>query len=133
MKPIPNNLLKCMDKRDRYRLGKIGRTNEEIEIMVEAKTERYLQEQIANLLRQRGIWFGRAKLNKRSTYTPGAPDFLFMWNGRAYAFECKIAKGKLEEHQLICHEHMRRNGWLVFVVRSLKEAQEFLDGKLQVL
>jgi hypothetical protein len=133
MTVVPHNLLRCMPKEDRLRLGKAGLTNQEIDEQVQAKTERYLQQQIANLLRQRDIWFGRAKINKRSTYTPGSPDFLFMWNGRAYAFECKMAKGKVEENQLICHEHMRRNGWLVFVVRSLTEAREFLDGKPQVL
>lgn len=131
MKPIPNNILKCMSKADRKPLGKAGRTNAEIEADIEYLLEKDLQKGICNLLRQRGIWFGRSKMNKRSRYTKSAPDFLICWNGKAVGIEAKIGNKEPSEDQLKCHEHMRRDGWLVFVVRTIQEVKDILDGKAQ--
>jgi len=137
MKPIPNNILKRMDKTERKKLGKLGLTNEEIQTRNEFELEKDLQRDVINLLHQRDIWVQSSRFGKRSTATKGAPDFLFVWtlNGipRPMAFEVKVGNGKPTKWQLETHMHMRRNGWLVFVVRSLNEAREFLDGKLQVL
>ena len=133
MNPIPPNLLKCMPKDERKKLGKVGRTWDEIQYQSNARGERLLQKQVAALLTQRDIWHSRSRMDKRTTNQRGTPDFLFVWNGRPYAFECKIGKAEPTEAQINCHCQMRRNGWLVFVVRSLKEAKEFLDGKPQVL
>jgi hypothetical protein len=120
-----------VDGKDRKPMGKAGRTWDEIQKSSVAKDERTLQKQIAALLTQRDIWFNRSRMDKRTTNTRFAPDFLFFWNGRGFAFEAKIGKSEPTEGQLDCHCQMRRNGWLVFVVRSVQEAREFLDGRPQ--
>ena len=122
-----------MSKKDRAPLGKAGLTTEEIQLKNDLELERDLQKDVHNLLRQRDVLVITNRFGKRSTATKGVPDFNFSWNCRPYAFECKVGNRKPSQRQLETHMHMRRNGWLVFVVRSLKEAQEFLDGKLQVL
>jgi len=133
MKVLPQNVLRYMPKEDRKKLGKLGLTNEEIQTRNEFELEKDLQRDVINLLHQRDIWVQSSRFGKRSTATKGAPDFLFVWNNRPYAFEVKVGNGKPTKWQLETHMHMRRNGWLVFVVRSLNEAREFLNGKLQVL
>jgi len=126
MNVLPDNILKHMATEDRRQLGKPGRTWDEAETAREDKLEAELQKQVANLLRQRDIWFGRSKMNKRSRYTKGAPDFIFAWRNLPFAFECKVNKREPSTDQIDCHAHMRRNGWMVFVVRSLTQAQELL-------
>ena len=122
-----------MTKEQRAPFGKAGRTNEEIELRNELELERDLQKDVHNLLRQRDILVITNRFGKRSTATKGVPDFNFLWNCRGYAFECKVGNRQPSQKQLETHMHMRRNGWLVFVVRTLNEARDFLDGKLQVL
>jgi hypothetical protein len=122
-----------MDETERKLMGKAGLTTEEIQLKNDLELEGELQKDLRSLLAQRDVWVMTNRFGKRSTATKGAPDFLFMWNGRAYGFECKVGNRETTKKQLETHMHMRRNGWLVFVVRSLKEAQEFLDGKPQTL
>jgi len=118
---------------DRKPLGKAGRTWDEIQHSNVVKDERTLQKQIAAFLTLRDVWFYQSRMDRPHTCRIGTPDFLFMWNGRAYAFEAKIGKAEPTEAQINCHCQMRRNGWLVFVVRSVEEAKELLDGKAQKL
>lgn len=135
MKPIPENILKRMAKEDRRRMGKAGRTWEEIQYADAVNSERTLQKQVAALLTQRDIFYVQSRMDKRTTVGRGCPDFLFVNpdNQRAYGFECKMRKAEPTPAQLDCHCQMRRNGWLVFVVRTVEEARDFLDGKAQVL
>lgn len=129
MKPIPENILRAMPKEDRQRMGKDWRTWNEIQSDNMARDERTLQKQIAALLSLSDVWYSRSRMDKRTTNKRGTPDFLFVWNGRPYAFEAKIGKAEPTNEQLDCHSQMRRNGWLVFVVRSIEDVRAFLDGK----
>lgn len=131
MKPIPNNILRAIDPAERRRMGKGARTWDEVETAREAKSEKELQSQIANLLNQRDIWFSRSRMDRRATVTKGQPDFLFALITRwglpiPMAFEVKIGKAEPTAEQIECHAHMRRNGWRVYVVRSLEQARELL-------
>jgi len=120
-----------MDASERQRLGKLFRLPKEMEVDREIQSEKELQKDVANLLRQRNIWFGASHMDKRSRFTMGAPDFLFVYLSRPFAFECKVGNNKPTEEQYRTHVQMRENGWLVFVVRSLEEAKMFLDGRPQ--
>lgn len=133
MKPIPENLLRHIDPKDRQRMGKTGRTYAEVIQDSNKKMEKELQRDITNLLKLRDIWIGKSKFGVRTTFTAYAPDFLFVWEGRPYGFEVKVGKEEPSMEQINCHCQMRRNGWLVFVIRSVEQAVEFLDGKPQVL
>ena len=127
MTPLPSNFLKCMPKSERQRLGKAGRTDAEVQEDIEFRLEKDLQKHIGNLLSQRDIWFGRSKMHKRSRYTKGAPDFLFAWRDLPVAIEAKIDNKAPSIDQLRCHAHMRRNGWSVYVVRSIEEVRKILQ------
>lgn len=64
------------------------------------RDEKELQNQIANLLRLRGIWCDQDAMHKRRTGTVGTPDFLFPYRGRFVAWECKPPwDTKLREEQ----------------------------------
>lgn len=124
---LPDSFLRRMDNSERDRLGRAGRTWDEAEAARIKISERELQKQIVNLLNQRDIWHNRSRMDKRATNRRGTPDFLFFHKGRAQAWEVKIGKAELSLEQIDCHLQMRRNGWHVFVVRSLTQAQELLS------
>jgi len=115
-----------MSQTDRIPLGKAGLTTKEIDGKQSLKLERELHRQIVSYLQLQDVWIGKSRFGKRSTFTPGAPDIVFVWKGVPWAFECKIGNEQPTESQLAAHAQMRRNGWIVFVVRTLEEAKEFL-------
>lgn len=92
----------------------------------EMKNEKQFQEQVAALLRNRGIVFQRSRMDCKTTGTVGMPDFLFAVNGKPCALECKMPAGIVSEDQRRCIEGMRENGWDVRVVRSIDEVLEAL-------
>jgi hypothetical protein len=121
-KVIPENIRRCMPKETRAELGKAAMTNADAQAKIDGNREKQLQENIANLLRQRNIWFMRQRMDRKTTGTLGAPDFLFAINGRACAFEVKAQGCCATPEQVACHESMRANGWFVSVVCSEREA-----------
>lgn len=124
---IPNHILKLMPKETRAPMGKAGMTSDEADEKLRLKSEKQLQEQVANLLRQRNIWFDRSAMHKRTTGTIGKPDFLFAVEGNAIGIECKFGDGKLSDEQQKTHKAMLENGWNVFTVTQLNEVQVILD------
>lgn len=128
MNPVlPENILKCMDKPQRSKLGKAGMTRDEVIQKQTLKNEAELQNQIASYLRLKGIAFSRSRMDKRSTTTLGWPDFIFCINRKPLAFECKMPGGKLKPEQLKCHEQMISNGWDVYIVTSFQHAKKLMD------
>lgn len=125
--PIPESIRKLMSPEDRQPLGKAAMTNEEAQASRMARREKELQENIANLLRQRNIWFARQRMDKRATSTLGQPDFLFAINGRAVAFEVKLPGEKLTDDQMRAIVAMTNNGWFFRVVHSEQEAVQRLE------
>lgn len=117
-----------MSPEDRQPLGKAAMTNEDAQASLAARKEKQLQENIAALLRLRNIWFMRQRMDRRTTGTLGAPDFLFSVNGEACAFEVKLPSAHLTDEQFACHIAMRTNGWIVFVVHSEAEAIQQLEA-----
>lgn len=123
---LPNHFLEKIDPKDRPK-GKAGMTAAEALAKAEAKSERDIQNQIANWLLLHGVWFTRSAMNKRTTNTLGTPDFLLAVNGRAIGLEVKFGAGKLRPEQENAITEMGKNGWCVAVVRSLPEAIEFIE------
>ena len=120
---IPSeNILRCMSPEERKKLGKAGLTAAECTQIAEAKSERDLQNQIANWLRLHGYAFYVAAMNKKTTGPVGWPDFTFAVNGRACALEVKFGSRKPDPAQWECMAAMMENGWRVEVVRSLEDA-----------
>lgn len=125
--PLPDNILKRMDPTDRAALGKAGVTTDEALAAAEAKHERELQKQLAQLLDLRDIVFATPRMDKRSTLKVGWPDFTFVIGGKPCAWEAKIRDNKLTSEQQELHTKMRLNGWTVQVIRNVNEAIEFLN------
>lgn len=82
-----------------------------------------LQRDIAAFLRGRGYAYNLPASRVRSYMTRGWPDFTLAVNGRAVGLEVKTDKGRTSAEQDAMHGAMRRNGWRVFVVRSLEDAE----------
>ena len=129
---VPDAMKRIMSKDDRKRLGKHSVTSDEAQATFVARNEKELQNQIASLLRRRGIWFDQDAMHKRRTGTKGTPDFLFAMKGLPFAFECKFGSGELSKDQLKVKHEMMRDGWGYYTIRDYRNAVtviEFWKGK----
>lgn len=122
---LPDNILRLMSKEDRKALKQ--KTAEEKSATAEDKSEKELQDQVTALLRRREIPFIHASMMKRSTLPIGWPDYSFARRGVPMCFECKTERGKLTKEQEVMHRRLKSQGWVVLVIRSLKEAQDALE------
>ncbi len=93
--------------------------------------ERKIQALCEGYLRQHDIW--GLHLSPRAREKIGCPDLLFSVRGVPVAVEIKTEHGKVRPEQARTHDEMRRNGWMVHVVRSVGEFVEvvrmYQDGK----
>lgn len=64
---------------------------------------------------------------KKMGLTPGIPDLVIIWRGRAYFIEVKTPTSGLTGSQPIVHERLRACGCQVAVCRSVKELLEQLE------
>lgn len=125
-KTLPENIRRCMPTEQRKQLA--IPTNDEANAKFVARREKELQNQIANLLRQRNVVFFQQRMDKRTTGRVGQPDFIFAIRGRACAVECKMPFSYLTVEQgdvltsLIC------DGWHIFVARGLDEFIVWLNA-----
>ena len=123
---LPDAVLRKMKPEDRAALGGLL-PGERMDICC-AKIEKELQRDLFNFLRCRDIACNVSRMDKAKTDVVGWPDFAFAVNGRAIAFECKIAGRKLTEEQLRIKEHMERNGWCYWVISSLEQARDIVNA-----
>ncbi len=124
---LPSHILKLMSKDQRPK-GTAGLLPEEIDAKNEKKTEREIQNQIADYLRLHEITFYNSRMDRKATIGRGLPDFAYAYHGIPIAIEVKTKDGKTSDEQNKCHEKMRENGWKVYVVRSLSEVKIILDS-----
>ena len=130
---------KLIPSEERKKLGII--LAEEMDAKVEAKLERDLHNQIIQECNRRGIAYGHNRMDRKSGYTEGWPDFTFSVVIRlpskddptaqvsyriACAFECKIGNKGLDTKQEEVRQLMLTppNSWYYKIIRSL---QEFCD------
>jgi len=121
---IPENIRRCMPPETRKELAP---TQPEADARHNAKCEKQLQEQIANLLRQRNITFFRQRMDKRTTGKVGQPDFVFAVKGQACACEVKMPGGVLTRDQFSVLEKLQDNGWRTWIARSLMDFVVWLN------
>ena len=101
-----------------------GRTAQECREIASDRAEKDAQKEISQFLRVSGIWFVNPPMNRKSALPTGAPDFLFSRKQTAMALEVKTNGNKPRPEQSACHEDMRRNGWLVYVVSGAAEVKD---------
>jgi hypothetical protein len=115
-----------MSPKDRAPMGKGGRTMAEANAVADSKSERELQRLLGEYLRKWGIPYNVSRFDKKTTGTPGWPDFTFPFKGKFYALECKSEEGKLSEDQENCERAIKANGGEYHVIRKLQQVKELL-------
>lgn len=118
---LPDKIVRMMPPEERQRLGNHCLTCEERQQKTEAKSEKKLQENIAALLRQRGITFNQSRMDRKTTGRIGWPDLTFAVKGRACAIEVKLPGQEPTPEQVSCMIGLIKDGWFVRVVRSESE------------
>lgn len=101
-------------------------THDEVVEKNEAQSERDLQNQIADYLRQRDIVPFNQRMDRKSNMVEGAPDFLCCYHAIPLAFECKVGSNKQTPEQNNMELAMTRNGWRYYIIRNLAEVRAVL-------
>lgn len=142
--PVHDNLKRRMSEKDRQDLEANGDlTWERCLERADAKNEAELQRQIVGWLKSsRGVhWVIWSRTDKPTTNARGTPDICFVirqtdhfkkFGGTPFpvpvAWEVKIGDAKLRPEQDEAGKAMILDGWRWAVIRSLKEAKDFLDN-----
>lgn len=130
---LPENILRCMSAKERKAIGAGAMTSSEANAVYEDRLEKELHKLINGYLRQRGIVPGHQRMDKKSNMKAGYPDFVFVVRDSnlkpvPIAIEAKVGKNVLTDDQVNVMKQMIMNGWSYFLVRSLQELKEILDG-----
>ncbi len=125
--PLPASMTTKMSAKDRAKYGRAAWTPQECADLTAKQSEKALQDQIAQYLNMRGIWFDRDAMHKRRFGTVGAPDFQFPFAGFYVAWECKVAAGRLSEEQVGAGVQITSQGGQWHLIRSLEEAKDHLE------
>jgi hypothetical protein len=127
-KLIPPNIAKLVDPTHRKERG--IETYEDIARSAERLLEKQLHDRIMNLFRLHGIAYGHARMDRKSTYTEGWPDFTFsvyvpkICENASYAWECKVMDRSLTPKQEEMKQIMTSppNAWVYVVITSFQQA-----------
>lgn len=123
---LSDRFLKLMKPEDRARMGVM--TGEEAMQAFQARSEKELQKQIADLLRLRGIAFHCARMDKKTSGSVGWPDFTMAVMGTPIAWEVKFDGGRLSSEQERTRDKMLSNGWQWRLITNLGAARAHLDS-----
>ncbi len=115
-----------IDAADRQALG-LKTKAQRIE-KIERTSERELQDQIAGLLRVKGIAFAQQRMDRKSNVAKGWPDFVFAHYARPIAFEVKTGRNQQTEEQYQTQNTMELNGWSYHVIRELDQVLTILKA-----
>lgn len=132
-KLLPPNVVRLMDPEEKKRLGYVS--PERAKAKQDDKAERVLHDQVASLLRLRGVKFlGHSRMDKKTGRTEGEPDYEFAYKppGYAHALPCAIElkrPGELPtKDQVLCQLDMVFDGWRVLTADNLEQVKEWLDS-----
>jgi hypothetical protein len=95
---------------------------------VPAGEESILHDYALGLLRERNLPFIHSRMDRAATCTPGAPDLVFLIDGRVVLVEFKTRVGKLSQEQTVWHYLAAQQGFTVEVVRGKAEFLCLLSG-----
>jgi len=136
-KPLPENLEKLMSERDKKALGLFTLPPAEVVVArvqkLQDKSEKVLQQDIAQYLSMRGIEFNVSRMDRAKTDKVGWPDFTLGIRpvqfpyAMAVGFEVKLPGREPTPEQYQQMANMIRSGWFVRVVHSVAETKTFLD------
>lgn len=120
MKPLPNNILKCMPKGERVQLGKAGLTDTEAQAKWERTTEKKLQDDMEKFCQRANLFYLRMPMHLPTRIRRGWPDFtIFLPGRRALLVEIKTLLGKVSPDQVELHaDYEKKTGDKVLVCRT---------------
>ena len=84
------------------------------------ETEAEITRAIRQCLNGLGCWHWK-HWSGPMTHPKGISDIIGIWETRFLAIEIKTKKGRVSEHQEKFLEHVRRNGGIAFVARSIDD------------
>jgi len=128
--PLPENLLRCMDAKDRAPLGASGLTAAEAVHKAQRREERKEQGLFALELSRRALPYVWRQTCARSTASIGTPDFIFTLRGVTWWVEFKAPGGKLSPEQVEFGQRLSRQGVQLQVCRSATEAIGLIKKRL---
>lgn len=124
---LPENILSRMAPEDRAALGERGRTNNDRREQAIAKDEREIQKQIAGYLRLLNLWHVQSRMDRRTSNTVGAPDFILVRKGKPVFWEVKCPWSRaLRPEQARARDAILAEGGEWRLITSLSEAQAHL-------
>lgn len=93
-------------------------------------TEKEIHQQFNAFLRERGIPFIEARMDRASTIAKSWPDYTILWMGRVICIEVKTEKGRVSPAQNLKIDFIRQSGCRVLICRSTQECVEAAKGIL---
>jgi hypothetical protein len=129
---IPPNFARLMSPTDRKAVGILS--TEEVRQHADARHEDELQRDIVRLLDQRGLFFSRARMDKKTTVRVGMFDFtIYLPTGKFLAVEVKVKDGKLSMfQQKLFTEFWEKTGQVVHIIMSLEQMRILLNEHMPV-
>ena len=112
-----------MSESDRKRMG--VSTSEEREANQVVKLEKELHDGFKQWLRLNSIPYIYGGGGRRSTMTPGWPDFTCLRMGRAVCIEFKVKGNKPQPIQLSCMQQLDSAGVIYLISYTLEDAIAF--------
>ena len=97
--PLPEHILRRMNKKDRAALGKAGQTAEEARMVCRTRMERTEQRLFAQELSRLDFPFVWHRTDRKTAATLGTPDFIVGLNGQTLWIEFKALGGALSYEQ----------------------------------
>jgi len=120
---LPDRVLVRISCEQRNTLGKAGVTMAEANEKAAVKSEKQLQKLCRAYLMQHHIPVNVPAFGRKSTTTPGWPDFTFPLppSGRLCAIEFKVGANHTTPEQARCIDDLQRCGAVAVVVRTFEE------------
>ena len=127
--PLPNHFLEKLPPEERKKLGRAGMTSEEAQTKYVARSEKALQHAVAEWLQAQKYPFFSPRIDKRTTWQIGAPDFVVCVNGFFVCVETKAAGGKLSKEQEAIMAYVTMGGGMYLVVYEVEQLAKALKPR----
>lgn len=124
---LPEAVKQKLPPEEKKRLGIAAMTMDELITRQSVRTERDLQNQIADYLRLRGVPFYRSRMDKRTTSKLGTPDFLICVASKFLALEAKRDGEEPTPEQVMELDAIRAAGGIALIVTKLEQVKIVLD------
>ena len=137
MSSLPDSFLRRMEKKDKPP-GNAGLTTAEASEKWARGKEKELQNQCANLCRQRGLFFLQAPFGRKNGLPKGWPDFCvwlpirtcggFVEYSYTLLIECKVEGAHCSDDQISLHnDFFAKTGCVVSVVYNLEQFRSLIS------